>query len=348
MESLLNGTRGGPEALRGSGRPWGTVRERPLDFYLIAQYRSGPPSAARELWEASQVTVRKAVIPAAGLGTRFLPASKSVPKEMIAVVDKPGIQYTIEEAVRAGMDDILVVLSRFKGSVEDHFDRSLELEYHLEKSGKDELLAQVRSIAGLAKVHYVRQNEPLGFGHAVFMGREHVGNNPFAVMVPDEIVPEPRDGERDLMPAMIEAFDQRDASVVAVVEIPPEEAGAYGVCDAEFVQHDLARIKDMIEKPSVEDAPSNLASRGRYVFTPDIFDALEKTAAGIGNEIQLTDGIKILAQEQGAYAYVFDGIILDVGKKIDYLKATVELALRRDDLAEPLAEYLREVVSSLD
>lgn len=294
------------------------------------------------------MTVRKAVIPAAGLGTRFLPASKSVPKEMIAVVDKPGIQYTVEEAVRAGMDDILVVLSRFKGSVEDHFDRSFELEYHLEKSGKDELLAQVRSIAGLAKVHYVRQNEPLGFGHAVSMGREHVGGDPFAVMVPDEIVPEPRDGERDLMPAMIATYERHNASVVAVVEVPHEEVAAYGVVDPEFIEDGVARIKNMIEKPPVEEAPSNLASRGRYVFTPDIFDALEKTAAGVGNEIQLTDGIKILADEQGVFSYVFHGVILDIGKKMDYLKATVELALRRDDLSKPFADYLREVVPTLD
>lgn len=290
------------------------------------------------------MTVRKAVIPAAGLGTRFLPASKAQPKEMIAVVDKPGIQYVVEEAVRAGLDDILIVTSRNKSSVEDHFDRSLELEHHLEAAGKDEQLAEVRAIPDLAQVHYVRQKEPLGFGHAVYVARQHVGDEPFAVMVPDEIVPPPTENETDLMPQMLEVYERHAKSVVAVVRVPKEEAVAYGVVDPEWVDEHVARIKDMVEKPPVEEAPSDLASRGRYVFTPEIFDALERTAAGIGDEIQLTDGIRILAEEQGAYAYVFTGKIMDVGKKLDYLKATVELALRRDELADPFKRYLEEVV----
>ncbi|MDQ3752552.1 MAG: UTP--glucose-1-phosphate uridylyltransferase GalU [Actinomycetota bacterium] len=294
------------------------------------------------------MTVRKAVIPAAGLGTRFLPASKAQPKEMIAVVDKPGIQYVVEEAVRAGLDDILIVTSRNKSSVEDHFDRSLELEHHLEEAGKDEQLAEVRAIPDLAQIHYVRQKEPLGFGHAVFVARQHVGDEPFAVMVPDEIVPAPKDGEVDLMPKMLEIYERYgNKSVVAVVEVPKEEALAYGLVAPDWVEEGVARINDMIEKPSVEEAPSNLASRGRYVFTPQIFDALERTAAGVGDEIQLTDGIKILAEEQGAFAYVFDGKIMDVGKKLDYLKATVELALRRDDLAGGFKSYLKEMVPRL-
>lgn len=294
------------------------------------------------------MTVRKAVIPAAGLGTRFLPASKAQPKEMIAVVDKPGIQYVVEEAVRAGLDDILIVTSRNKSSVEDHFDRSLELERHLEEAGKDEQLAEVRAIPDLAQIHYVRQKEPLGFGHAVFVARQHVGDEPFAVMVPDEIVPAPKDGEVDLMPKMLEVYERHgNKSVVAVVEVPKEEAIAYGLVAPDWVEEGVARITDMIEKPSVEEAPSNLASRGRYVFTPQIFDALERTAAGVGDEIQLTDGIKILAEEQGAFAYVFDGKIMDVGKKLDYLKATVELALRRDDLAGAFKSYLKEMVPRL-
>lgn len=294
------------------------------------------------------VTVRKAVIPAAGLGTRFLPASKSQPKEMIAVVDKPGIQYVVEEAVRAGLDDILIVTSRNKSSVEDHFDRSLELEHHLEEAGKDEQLAEVRAIPDMAQIHYVRQKEPLGFGHAVFVARQHVGDEPFAVMVPDEIVPPPIGDAIDLMPEMLEVYERHgNKSVVAVVEVPKEEAVAYGVVDPDWVDDGVARIKDMIEKPSADEAPSNLASRGRYVFTPEIFDALERTAAGVGDEIQLTDGIKILAKEQGAFAYVFNGKIMDVGKKLDYLKATVELALRREDLGEPFKAYLEELVPRL-
>ena len=293
------------------------------------------------------MTVRKAVIPAAGLGTRFLPASKAQPKEMIAVVDKPGIQYVVEEAVRAGLDDILIVTSRNKSSVEDHFDRSLELEHHLEAAGKEEQLAEVRAIPDLAQIHYVRQKEPLGFGHAVYVARRHVGDEPFAVMVPDEIVPPPREDEVDLMPAMLELYSRYEKSVVAVVQVPKEQAVSYGVVDPDWVEDGVARIKDMVEKPAVEEAPSNLASRGRYVFTPQIFDALERTASGIGDEIQLTDGIKTLAEEQGAFTYVFNGKILDVGKKLDYLKATVELALRREDLGEAFKHYLEEVVPRL-
>ncbi len=288
------------------------------------------------------------MIPAAGLGTRFLPASKAQPKEMIAVVDKPGIQYVVEEAVRAGLDDILIVTSRNKSSIEDHFDRSLELEHHLEEAGKDQQLAEVRAIPDLAQIHYVRQKEPLGFGHAVLVARQHVGDEPFAVMVPDEIVPAPKDGEIDLMPEMLEVSERHgNKSVVAVVEVSKEDAVDYGVVDPEWVEDGVARIKDMIEKPPVQEVPSNLASRGRYVFTPQIFDALERTAAGVGDEIQLTDGIRILAEEQGAFAYVFGGKIMDVGKKLDYLKATVELALRRDGLSDPFKSYLKEIVPRL-
>lgn len=291
------------------------------------------------------MTIRKAVIPAAGLGTRFLPASKAIPKELIPVVDKPGVQYVVEEAVRAGLDDILIITSRSKGGIADHFDRSLELESHLESAGKNELLAEVRAVAELAQVHYVRQKEPLGFGHAVLMAREHVGDEPFAVMVPDEIVPAPPGGEADLMPAMVEIYERLNRSVIAVQEVPHEEIVAYGAIDPEFVEDKVARIKDMIEKPSLEEAPSDLASRGRYVLSPDIFDALAKTQAGAGGEIQLTDGIKKLADEQGAYAYVFDGVMMDVGKKLEYLKATVELALAHDDLGKSFKDYLAQLVA---
>ncbi len=292
--------------------------------------------------------VVKAVIPAAGLGTRFLPATKSQPKEMLPVVDRPGIQYVVEEAVRAGMTDILIVTSRGKSTLEDHFDRSLELEHHLEERGKTAELAEIRAIADMADVHFVRQKEPLGFGHAVLMAREHVGDQPFAVMVADEIVPEPRDGEIDLMTRMSEIYSERDASVLAVQEVPHEDISAYGVVAPMELDGDVARVADMIEKPPRDQAPSNLASRGRYILSPTIFDAIERTTEGVGGEIQLTDAIRLLVKESDVYAYIHRGSILDVGKKLDYLRATVELALRRDDLAKPFREYLSTVVERLD
>jgi UTP--glucose-1-phosphate uridylyltransferase len=292
------------------------------------------------------LTVRKAVIPAAGLGTRFLPATKAQPKEMIPVVDKPGIQYIVEDAVRAGIEDILVVTSRGKSSIEDHFDRSLELEHHLESAGKTEELAEVRAIGELAAMHYVRQREPLGFGHAVSVARSHVGNEPFVVMVGDEIVPERIEGEKPFLPRMLECYEQTQSSVVAVQRMPLEDISSYGVVDpGEWSADDLVRMNGMVEKPSSEDAPSDLGSVGHYVFSPDIFDAIDQTSAGVGGEIQLTDAINLLASQKAVYAYVHEGPIYDVGKKLDYLKATIELALRRDDLAKPLKDYLNEIVS---
>jgi UTP--glucose-1-phosphate uridylyltransferase len=295
------------------------------------------------------MTVRKAVIPAAGLGTRFLPATKSQPKEMIPIVDKPGIQYVVEEAVRAGLDDIVIVTSRGKATVQDHFDRSLELEHHLEEAGKLEELEEVKRIAELAEIFFVRQKEPLGFGHAVAVARAHVGDEPFVVMTGDEMVPESRDDEPQPIERMIEIYEERRASVIAVVDVPREEISAYGAIDPEDVGGtDVVRLRDMIEKPRVQDAPSMLASRGRYVFTPEIFDCLERTTEGVGGEIQLTDAIRLLAREGEVYAYIHTGPMYDVGKKIDYLKATVELALRREDLSKPFQEYLRDVVAGLD
>ena len=288
--------------------------------------------------------VRSAVLPAAGLGTRFLPATKSQPKEMIPVIDKPGIQYAVEEAVRAGVEDILIVTSRGKVTVEDHFDRSLELEHHLEKAGKSEMLEVVRGVADLAEFHYVRQKEPRGFGHAVLVGKEHVGDEPFYVLVPDEIVPEPRGDEPPLLDRLAEIHEREGASAIAVVEVPDEDISSYGIVDTEEIVDGVGRIRTMVEKPSTEDAPSRLASRGRYLFTPAIFDALERTSAGVGDEIQLTDAINLVAQEQSVFAYVHDGPIFDVGKKLDYLRTTIQLALRREDLAGPVKEFLREVL----
>ena len=289
--------------------------------------------------------VRTAVLPAAGLGTRFLPATKSQPKEMIPVIDKPGIQYAVEEAVRAGVDDILIVTSRGKVTVEDHFDRSLELEAHLEKAGKSEYLDEVRRVADLAEFHFVRQKEPRGFGHAVLVGKRHVGDEPFYVLVPDEIVPEPRDTEVPLLEQLANIYERESSSAIAVQEVPDADVSAYGIVDTEDVLDGVARIKSMVEKPSVEDAPSRLASRGRYLFTPAIFEALERTSEGVGGEIQLTDAINLLAQEASAYAYVHEGPIYDVGKKLDYLRTTIELALRRDDLADEMRAFLHQVVA---
>ncbi len=292
------------------------------------------------------MAVRKAVIPAAGLGTRFLPATKSQPKEMLPVVDRPGIQYVVEEAVRAGLDDILVITSRGKHTLEDHFDRSIELEAHLERTGKTEYLEEIRAISEMADFHYVRQKSPLGFGHAVLLAKQHVGDEPFVVMVGDEIVPEPRDGEPPLIGGMDAIYEKQDASVIAVQEVPPEDISSYGAIDPEDTADGFVKLKGMIEKPAQEDAPSNLASRGRYLFTPGIFDAIERTSEGVGGEIQLTDAIRLLAEEEGVFAYVHDGPILDVGKKLDYLKTTVELALRRDDLAAPFRTWLQARLST--
>ena len=293
------------------------------------------------------MAVRKAVIPAAGLGTRFLPASKAIPKEMIPVVDRPGIQYAVEEAVRAGIEDVLIVTGRGKGAIEEHFDRAPGLELHIETAGKDDELGEVKRVGDLADVHYVRQKEPLGFGHAVLTGATFVGDDSFAVLVPDEIVPEPIGDEADLLGELMKLHDRFDASVIAVQEVPHEDISAYGAIDPEEVEPGVYRLKDMIEKPPVDDAPSDLASRGRYVFTPDLFDALHRTQRGVGNEIQLTDGIRLLMAERDVYAYAHPGPIYDVGTKLNYLKATIELALRRDDLAKPLTDFLTARVERL-
>ena len=284
-------------------------------------------------------------MPAAGLGTRFLPATKVLPKELIPVVDRPGIQWAVEEAARAGIEDVLLISSRGKSLLEDHFDRSPELEERLAAKGKDAELAAVTAITELARVHSVRQMEPLGFGHAVLQARDHIGNEPFVVMVPDEVVPAPRGDEEALLERMISAFAEHGQSVVAVKEVPREEVSSYGVVDPEFLGGDLAQIKRFVEKPSVEEAPSNLASVGRYVLSPGIFDELARTKPGVGNEIQLTDAIQGLIEKEGGIAYIHAGPIFDVGRKYDYIKATIELALRRDDLEAPLRKLIEEIAA---
>lgn len=287
--------------------------------------------------------ITKAVIPAAGLGTRFLPATKALPKEMLNVVDRPAIQYAVEEAARSGIEDVLLITSRGKSIMEDHFDMSPELEAALESKGKQDELKMVRSISELAKVHAVRQKEPLGLGHAILMARDHVGDEPFVVLLPDEIVPQPQDDEVSLLGRMIEIFEQESAPIVAVKKVPPEKVSSYGIVAPGRTQGDIVEIADFVEKPSVEEAPSDLASVGRYVLTSSVMDALETTQPGAGGEIQVTDGIKAVAETSGAFAYVYPGPIFDVGRKLDHLKATIHLALRNADMAKEVKAFIDDL-----
>ena len=284
--------------------------------------------------------VTKAVIPAAGLGTRFLPATKAQPKEMLPVVDKPAIQYVVEEAVAAGIDDILIITGRNKRSLEDHFDRNFELEYQLQSKGKTGDLAEVVELAELADIHFVRQGEPLGLGHAVSVARKHVGNEPFVVMLGDDIM----DDHSTVLPDMIKQFGETGSSIVALMEVPPESISAYGCAAVDDREGSLCRITGIVEKPAVEDAPSNLAVMGRYLFTPEIFAELEHVEPGVGGEIQLTDAIAGLLGHHDVYGWTFCDGRYDIGKKIDYLRATVELALQREDLGPEFRQFLAEVV----
>jgi UTP--glucose-1-phosphate uridylyltransferase len=286
-----------------------------------------------------------AVIPAAGLGTRFLPATKAVPKELLPVVDRPAIQYVVEEAAAAGIDDVCVVTAAGKDAIADHFDQAFELEHRLAQSGKDDLLAEVRAPASLARMTWVRQGEPLGLGHAVGCARHHVGRRPFAVMLPDDLM-HPR---IRLLERMLHAFDERGGSVVAIQRFPGEAISSYGAVAYEPVDgaDDLIRITDVVEKPRLADAPSDLAIVGRYVFTPELFDALEQVEPGAGGEIQLTDAIGLLLAHQPVFGLVFDEGRYDIGKKDDYLRAMVELAAERDDLGPAFRRFLREFVTGL-
>jgi UTP--glucose-1-phosphate uridylyltransferase len=282
--------------------------------------------------------VRKAVIPAAGLGTRFLPVTKAQPKEMLPVVDKPTIQYVVEEAVRAGIDDILMITGRGKRSLEDHFDRNIELELELEERGKTEELKEVRSLAELAKIHFIRQGEALGLGHAVGMASKHVGDQPFVVLLGDDLI----DERVLLLEAMIAEAERVERSVIALMEV--DDPSAYGCARVEPADGGLVRIREIVEKPSRDLAPSNLAVMGRYVFTPEIFDAIARVQPGVGGEIQLTDAIAQLLDGSGVYGYPFSEGRFDTGNKLDYLRANIELAARRDDLGPGLRSYLADFV----
>ena len=284
--------------------------------------------------------VTKAVIPAAGLGTRFLPATKAQPKEMLPVVDKPAIQYVVEEAVRVGLTDILIVTGRGKRSIEDHFDRSFELEYYLEEKGKLDELREVREISEMAAIHYIRQRDALGLGHAVAVAEGFVAGEPFAVLLGDDIIAE----SNPLLEEMLRVHERYGRSVLAVIEVSRDEIGLYGAIQPEFIEERLAKVVSIVEKPAPQEAPSNLAAIGRYILTPEIFDCLRETEPGRGGEVQLTDAINLLAQEQAVYAWQFEGGRFDVGNKLDYLKATIEMAIDREDVGKGLREYLADLV----
>lgn len=287
------------------------------------------------------MTVRKAVIPSAGLGTRFLPATKAQPKEMLPLVDKPAIQYVVEEAVAAGLSDVLIVTGRGKRTIEDHFDRSFELEYFLENKGKFDDLKEVRAISDLGSIHYIRQRDPLGLGNAVAVAEAHVGGEPFACLLGDDILSE---GD-PLLEEMLQVHERFGRSVIAVQEVPRSDISLYGcVSPGAFEEENLVRVDQVVEKPKPDDAPSNLAVIGRYVLTPEVFDALREVEPGVGGEVQLTDAINMLSKEQAVYAFVFDRERYDVGSKLDYLKATVDIAARREDLGADFGAFLVEFV----
>ena len=280
--------------------------------------------------------VRKAVIPAAGLGTRFLPATKSQPKEMLPIVDKPTIQYIIEEAAAAGVEDIIVVTGRNKRSIEDHFDRSIELELELERTGKEQLLQMVKSIPEIANIHFIRQKQPLGLGHAVLTASHFIGDEPFAVLLGDDVVL----ARKPVLQQMVDVFNEYKTSIVGVQEVSAEVVHKYGIVDCKPVDDDIFKVKDLVEKPAREAAPSRIAILGRYILTPSIFSYLETQTPGAGGEIQLTDGLKRLAQDEAMYAYIFKGHRYDVGTKIGFLQANIEFALRNPEITDELKTYL--------
>lgn len=280
--------------------------------------------------------VRKAIIPAAGLGTRFLPATKAQPKEMLPIVDKPTIQYIIEEAVASGIEEILIVTGRNKKCIEDHFDRSVELELELEKSNKDEMLEMVKEISDIADIHYIRQKEPRGLGHAILCARAFVGDEPFAVLLGDDVV----DSEVPCLKQLMDCYDEYKTSILGVQTVPKDDVNKYGIVDGLHIEDRVYKVKNLVEKPAIEEAPSNVAILGRYIITPQIFNILEETKPGKGGEIQLTDALETLISQEAMYAYNFEGKRYDVGDKLGFLQATVEFALKREELREPFMNYL--------
>lgn len=285
--------------------------------------------------------IRKAVIPAAGLGTRFLPVTKAQPKEMLPIVDKPTIQFIVEEAVKSGIEDIIIVTGRSKRAIEDHFDRSLELEMFLKETGKKELLNVVQDISQMADIYYVRQKEALGLGHAIYTARKFIGDEPFAVLLGDDVI----HAKVPCLKQMIKVYEQHGASIVGVQEVPLQDTSKHGVVDGEKIGERIYKARDLVEKPNPEDAPeTRLAIMGRYILNPEIFGILENLPPGKGGEIQLTDGLRELSKLQKIIAYDFEGRRYDVGDKLGFIQANIEYGLRHDDLSNELMNYLRELI----
>ena len=288
--------------------------------------------------------IRKAVIPAAGLGTRFLPATKAQPKEMLPILDKPTIQYIVEEAVAAGCEDIIIVTGRSKRSIEDHFDRSIELELGLEKEGKTEILEMVKSISEIANIHYIRQKQPLGLGHAVLTASHFIGDEPFAVLLGDDVIV----SKKPVMQQMIEIFDEYQTSVIGGQEVPLEVIGKYCSLDGRKVEEGVYKVQNLVEKPKPEEVFSNIAILGRYILTPKIFHYLETQTPGAGGEIQLTDSLNRLAHDEIMYAYIYKGKRYDIGSKMGFLQSNIEVALRNPEISEQLKEYLNALHKNMD
>lgn len=286
--------------------------------------------------------IKKAIIPAAGLGTRFLPATKAMPKEMLPIVDKPTIQYIIEEAVASGIEDIIIVTGKGKRAIEDHFDKAPELEQNLIDKEKFDLLNKVQYSSDLANIHYIRQRDPRGLGHAVWCARHFVGNEPFAVLLGDDIV----QSNVPCLKQLINQYEEKHASVIGVQQVPMDETNRYGIIDYDSEEGKLYQVKKLVEKPNIDQAPSNLAIMGRYVLTPEIFDYLEKHEVGAGGEVQLTDAIEKLNEKQQVYALDFDGERYDVGEKLGFVKTTIEFALQHEELKTDVLDFLQEILET--
>lgn len=284
--------------------------------------------------------IRKAVIPAAGLGTRFLPATKAIPKEMLPIVDKPTIQYIVEEIIGSGIEELLIITGRDKVSIENHFDRSVELEMNLEKNDKQEFLEQIRKISKMVNIHTVRQKDPKGLGHAVYCAKSFVGDEPFAVLLGDDVV----DSQKPCLKQMIEMYDKYKSTILGVQQVAWENVNKYGILSGSKINDNIYKVDDLVEKPKINNAPTNIAILGRYIITPKIFSILEHTKRGVGGEIQLTDALRELAKIENMYGYIFEGKRYDVGSKIGFLQATVDFALKRDDLKDVFKSYLTDIV----
>lgn len=290
------------------------------------------------------MNVRKAIIPAAGLGTRFLPATKAQPKEMLAIVDKPTIQYIIEEAVASGIQDIIIVTGRNKRSIEDHFDRSIELELELEKSEKTEMLEMVRKISDMANIHYIRQKEPRGLGHAILTARHFIGNEPFAVLLGDDVVV----SRQPCLSQMIGVYNEYKTSVLGVQRVAHEVVNKYGIVDCKAIDERVYKVRDLVEKPPIEKAPSDIAILGRYIITPTVFSYLETQDAGAGGEIQLTDALRRMAKDEAMYVYDFKGHRYDVGTKFGFIQANIEFALRNPETKEEMFQYINALHDNME